>query len=144
MSVTITIENNRQYCLANGLADERSYDCDCCDGCDCCDDGRITYLVFPWDLNIANGNFAPLWRALGFALDANDDWAGHTDGRVLAAALERVTAAQLARPESISTGAKGAMFYDVGLSVERIERYLTALRQIANEAERRESPVVWH
>lgn len=119
MSVTITIDGNREYCHARGL-------------------GRVDadgVAHRPFELNLANANFATLWAALGF--DA-EPW-GDADGRTIAA---RIAATEPALIERIDT-TPAANCWTAGITIDQAARYLGHLATIAREAERRERPVVW-
>ena len=109
MSITITIQNNREYCHENTLVKHVTEECSCTEGFEgqkvqpdpacpyCRGHGATSEKRYLYDLNIAQGNFAALWRSLGLTL--REDLWGHIDGRtllrVLAVPVERLT-----RPES--------------------------------------------
>lgn len=144
MSVTISIRGNQHYCRKNGLDREESVPCGCGPATDCPDcggNGRITFLTYPFELNVTNTNFAAVWTVLGFVAD----WAGSLDGRTLATRLATVDAATIAasREQEIADGPDGPRIVNYGIRPIQAACYLDALRAIAAEAERREEPVVW-
>lgn len=94
---------------------------------------------FPFEFNLANGNFASLWRSLGLTL-REDVW-GHIDGRTLLGVLE-VPVEKLLSQDSQYDGDQGGTVIDFGISRSQAERYLQLLRSLADEASRREEPVV--
>jgi len=138
MSITITIDNNRPYCLDRDLQTYTTFDCDC-EGenpdCPYCKGtGRESFEQLPFELNLANANFRTLANALGL----DDDDYGETDGRVLLKALQR-TPTELVLRETVESGNS----YFAGIQGEQASRYFTALTEIANEAIRREEKVIW-
>lgn len=144
MSVTISIRGNQSYCRKNGLDREEAVPCGCGPATDCPDcggTGRITFLTFPFELNLTNANFAAVWNALGIA----QDWAGSLDGRALAARLATADADQIAasRTPRVSETPDGPRMVEFGIRPIQAACYLDSLAEIAAEAERREEPVVW-
>ena len=151
MSTTITIRYNREYCTENELVENIQETCNCADELDdqskadpncpyCYGKGTVSSRKFPFEFNLANGNFVSLWRSLGLTL-REDAW-GHIDGRTLLGVLE-VPVEKLLTPDSQYDGDQGGTLIDFGISRSQAERYLQLLRSLADEASRREEPVVW-
>jgi hypothetical protein len=152
MSITITIQNNREYCHENTLVKHVTEACSCTEGFEgqrveadpacpyCRGHGTTSEKRYPYELNIAQGNFASLWRSLGLVL--REDLWGHIDGRtllrVLAVPVERLT-----RPESQDQEDTGGTIIDSGISRFQAQRYIDLLKALADEASRREEFVVW-
>jgi hypothetical protein len=140
MSVTITISDNRAYCQAHGMIERETFDCQCvdfpeitdCQGCQ--GTGKVTFEHSPFDMNLANTNFAAVWSALG--LDA--EYSGEIDGRTLLARLATITADAFIR-DPVRYG----NMISSGVILEQAERYASSLTSIATEAARREEKVVW-
>lgn len=150
MTVTITILRNGCYCEEHGLVQVDRYPCFACTNLDpacppdadcpvCEGTGQEAFRSYPFELNVANRNFATLWSALG--LDA--DYCGRMDSRQLQAALRAADAALILRDTVVETSPARATFIDQGISPDQARRYLEALAEIASEAERREEPIVW-
>lgn len=144
MAVTITIRNNDQFCVNHKLVRYDAYDCGCdrnprCP--DCGGAGEIRFPVYPFSLNVANGNFATLWSALGFDADVD---CGSMDGRALAAALRNLDPALLIRADRASETPDGPRVYWAGIVGAQADRYIEILSAIADEAQRREELVIWY
>ena len=151
MSITITIRYNREYCTENELVENIQETCNCADELDdqtkadpnchyCYGKGTVSSRKFPFEFNLANGNFVSLWKSLGLTL-REDVW-GHIDGRTLLGVLE-VPVEKLLTPDSQYDGDQGGTVIDFGISRSQAERYMQLLRSLADEASRREEPVVW-
>lgn len=151
MSTTITIENNLAYCRAHNLAVERPSYCQCCyptgdnpePGCPGCNgtgiDCPIPFVDLPFEMNLANGNFNTLWSALGFTPSQG----GSMDARQILRVLASMDTELLLRAEDTATGKKGCQVYYGGICEEQAESYLSRLKEIAEEAAKREELVVW-
>ncbi len=151
MSITITIRYNREYCYENKLIEDIQESCNCVDEfadqakaeptCPYCyGKGTVSSRKFPFEFNLANGNFVSLWKSLGLTL--RDDIWGHIDGRTLLRVLE-VPVEKLLSQDSQYEGEHGGTLIDFGISRSQAERYMLLLRSLADEASRREEPVVW-
>ena len=151
MSITITIRYNREYCYENKLIEDIQESCNCIDEfadqakaeptCPYCyGQGTVSSRKFPFELNLANGNFVSLWKSLGLTL--RDDVWGYIDGRTLLQVLE-VPVEKLLSQDSQYDGEQGGTLIDFGISRSQAERYMQLLRSLADEASRREEPVVW-
>lgn len=148
MSVTITIADNRQYCTANNLG--RTVREECCTDhdvlCPCCHGhGFVEYVELPFELNLANGNFATLAAALGVFDDDNGqvEYCGAVDGRRLLTALRSLDPALVLRAPAAEYDDGRLRVFHGGLTREQVARYIAELSAIAAEAERREQPIVW-
>ena len=147
MSVTITIENNRDHARENELVELEVYECQCLDlgpdpapDCPTCRGAGVCSVEhLPFELNLANGNFVTFFSALGLAVDH----AGELDGRAVAAALASFSpelAIRGARDEKVDGGPR---VITAGTTDRQVDRYVVELAAIAGEAERREEKVVW-
>lgn len=137
MSITFTIQDNREYCLENDLARTDWLDCNCDKNPKCYECGglgKFKIETLPFELNIANGNFDSFMRGWRCGLEN----CGSMDGRKLLWLLDQVQQERCTRAAS-----QRDRYIDFGLSDEQVSRYLGVLSEIANEAIRRESPVVW-
>lgn len=151
MSVTISVANNHYYCDRAGLTKIQIMECHCgdCDlgfdqGCDICGgSGEMPIAVYPFELNVANGNWCAIIRELGIG-DPQDLTTGECWGCLMQGALSRVTPEALVKNPSIDFGLTGTTVYEAGRTLDQAGRYLKALRIIAEEAIRREEMVVWN
>ncbi len=153
MSVTFTIADNERYCREN--FPERivsvAYECLCCDssmdiaptpGCPHCRGSGICGVeTFPYELNVANGNFRTLMAALGMEAESGF---GDCQPRELLQAVTATSAGWIVREERVESLPEQAQAIYCGIDQEQAERYLEALAEIAREAERREQPVIWY
>ncbi len=140
-----------RYCTENELVENIQETGNCADELDdqtkadpncpyCYGKGTVNSRRFPYEFTLANGNFASLWRSLGLTL-REDVW-GHVDGRTLLRVLE-VPVEKLLSQDSQYEGEQGGTLIDFGISRSQAERYMLLLRSLADEASRREEPVVW-
>lgn len=125
MSVSITISGNVQFCDRNGLFREIH------------DDYGIM-REYPFDMNLANGNFAALWSAMGM-----DSMYGDIYPQKLAARVRALKCEDVVREESSEFGSGGCEIINCGLPAEQVSRYIEALSLMCEEAERREEKIVW-
>lgn len=151
MSVTITIVDNCEYCDENSLVRTEIEPCLCLhDGkpeadCHYCQgSGKWTEKIYPFEMNLANGNFATLWKALGLNKLNDDMWGGSLDGRIILRALATLDRSRVLRAPSKLIEDGQPAIYVGGIDHEQAERYISTLTQIANEATRRESHVCWN
>jgi len=140
MSVTISIEDNCNYCREHNLVQIEEYECSCVQfpregECFMCHGtGKETFEVYPFDMNLANGNFHMLWNALALPFD----YSGCIDARIVRDALKGFDIALLIR-DTIQDG----NVINCGVDEERAVRYIARLTEIVDEAERRERKVCW-
>lgn len=149
MSVTITIANNRKHTIDNGAMQYDEYDCQRCefDGknpeCRECKpyggNGKVRFERLPFEMNVANGNFAMLWNALALPFD----YCGSIDARQVLPVVNATTPELLIRATDDSGSDGGVRVIRCGVGYEQAESYLTRLKAIAEEAARREEPIVW-
>lgn len=131
MSITVTIENNREYVKANcpELIEVETYDCN--------DEVRtIEYL--PFELNMANGNFGDVFRSIGLALTEDTFWYGN-----MSAAEFRKHLNQLKPAKLTSEAEQDGIVYTQGRTIEQATRYYWQLNKICNEALKRGARIVW-
>ena len=136
MSVTLYIENNRQYVDENcpEQIEEIVYDTP---GYDLFIDRR-----YPFEMNLANGNFFALWSAL----DLEADYCGEIHPNLVLGALKRKAsraASELVREASASREDGKCLMIDCGRSEGQVSRYFFRLREIASEALRRGEMLYW-
>lgn len=162
MSVTFTIHKNIEYCQKKGICREEVYDCQCIDcnngvpkqDCmDCHGEGKVRFLVYPYELNMVNSNFKTFTSALGM----ENDYCGDIDPRKLEDLLCKLNPelAIRANKDEIVENAKVKsddveLFHvhqvnviDYGLDAEQINRYITILFDICEEAIKRNELIVW-
>lgn len=144
MSVTISICNNIQYCERKHLVQKNMHECGCvCDGqpepkCWICKGtGEWEETVYPFEVNVSNGNFIALWKAIGLRIDCSD-LSGRMDGRVMLRALKSIDVKSMVREPVVDGN-----HMDFGISSDQADRYIETLTKISMEAERRESDVCW-
>jgi len=151
MTVTISINHGIQWAEENNKVEIREGECGflgaiCHDGCPYCK-GTSMYSekVYPFELNVANGNWSTFANALGL-VDSDSMYEGWADGRVIIGLIKRFC------PELSIRGERGerdeqnegeARIIDCGLSAAQVSRYAIVLAEIASEAERREEKVCW-
>ena len=129
MSVTITISGNETYCHKHNLVEYEEFE------------GTKSPL-YPYQLNISNSNFSTFANAIGLVDQEDDMWTGE----IYPQKLKRLIACfdpQLAVREQNDDDDNGSRFIDCGLPEEKVDRYLTLLTIMAEEAERREEKIVW-
>ncbi len=147
MSVTITIENNRDHAREAELVELEIYECQCLDlgddpavDCPACRGAGVCSVEhLPFELNLANGNFVTFFSALGLAADH----AGELDGRVVAEALASFAPELAIRGATDEKVDDGPRVITAGTTERQVDRYVVELAAIASEAERREERVVW-
>lgn len=148
MSVTITIANNDTYCKNNNLVTQDVYECQQCsfDGVspncqECGGNGKVSFDHFPFERNLANGNFRTLFASL--ALEPGEYLNGEIDARTMKKALRSAEVALIER-EGRTEGEQGkVVIHHCGIDKEQASRYLEWLLEITAEAERREEMIVW-
>ena len=133
MSVTITIENNHQYVDQHcaELIKIETFEPDEFDPEGC------SYKEYPFEMDLANINFAALWRALG--LYTEDCFTGSMSANLLLSYLKRLRINNICREDE-----KEDNYFAQGIDREKATRYYWSLMQIAKEAEKRNTNVVWY
>lgn len=141
MGVTITIAANDKFCRDNGLTTVEKEECFCDGkGCEFCEmKGFYEMESRPFEMNVTCANFATLWNSLGLQFDGENDWCGEIAPHAVLSVLRTMDPALLLK----ETRVEGNMT-SFGTGEERAARYLNGLREIANEAERREENIVWY
>jgi hypothetical protein len=131
VSVTITINNNHKFVDSNcpELIQVEIFDKDI-------DPDQVEYKNYPFELNIANGNFASLWQALGLYTD--DCYSGEISPKILLAYLNQLSLKRVCTPDEIKDN-----FYTQGIDLSRASRYYWNLMQITKEAIKRNELIVW-
>lgn len=145
MSVTVTVANNENYCVENNLVGYTEYGCQTCefdgnkpDCRECGGSGKVRFDDFPFEMNIANGNFSRVWQAL----DLPVEFGGHLDAKTLLAKVAACDVSKIVRdPRSEQSG--NVRVHYCGISHEHAQSYLSRLEDIAREADRRGKEVVW-
>jgi len=148
--ITISIANNEDHAEELGLVSSETHPCVCTYAlgtpdalCACCDGtGEVTLELYPYEYNLSAGAFSTLWHSLGFAYRDS----GTIDPRTLLQRIRSTPAELLTKParEEVvySEGDPHTMRF-AAVTVARAEQYLEELTDIAEEAEKREDPVVW-
>jgi len=131
MSVTITIENNHKYIDTNHpeLITVEVFDKDI-------DPYQVEYKVYPFELNLASGNFICVWQALGLYDD--DCYCGSISANLLISCLTQFSVKSICREDS-----QDGNIYTQGIDIDRAARYYWSVMQIAQEAKKRNALVVW-
>ena len=94
MSVTISIHGGIQWAEENDEVDIREVECGftgkvCHAGCQYCEGTSfVTEKVYPFELNVANGNWSTFANALGL-VDSDSMYEGWADGRVIIGLIKR-------------------------------------------------------
>lgn len=113
---------------------------------DCFDGEEFRYSRY--NLNVANANFYTLWSALGFETLDNGDYCGKMHPMHMLKALARVNPELITR-DGIGENPLKDIFiqcknvYWGGIDLERANRYIQKLTEIAKEALRREEMIIW-
>ena len=152
MSVTIFPAGNGEFCEANNLVAYNEYECQCVDFLEhfpadgpkcraCGGSGKIQFPYHPFEMNLANGNFRTFWSSLG--LDTGEYLGGGIHPQEVLNALNSYDPALGIRAEQRSTGAGGCRVINCGVDLDRVNDYVTGLREIAEEALRRGVDIVW-
>jgi hypothetical protein len=131
MSITVTIENNREYVKANcpeliEVVTQDYYG----------DAYTIEYL--PFELNMANGNFGAVFRAMGLALTEDDFFFGSIPATEFRKHLNQLKPTKL----TYESTQEGIMFTQ-GRTLEQATRYYWQLNKICNEALKRGANITW-
>ena len=148
MTVTISINHGIQWAEANSKVEIREGECGflgavCHDGCPYCK-GTSMYSekVYPFELNVANGNWSTFANALGL-VDSDSTYDGMVDGRVILGLIRRFCPELSIRGEREEQNEGGPHVIYCGLSAAQVSRYAIEIAKIASEAERREEKVCW-
>ena len=145
MSVTILIANSKKYIDQNHpeMIKVETYDCQCAyggtpeDDCwECKGSGIVKFENYPYEMNLANGNFRTLWNSLGFSTE--EGLYGVMRPQAILKALKR-TPYELIERESKQEG----NVHTGGIHTGQAMRYLEVLEVIAREAEKREEVIIW-
>lgn len=143
MTVTITINDNGSYCREHNLERIHRVECHCVGelpGCPICSgQGCFEYADLPYELNLANANFATLWSSLGF--DATEY--GEMAPSDLLLALHCGSPELACRAERLEQIGDGPVLLELGIAREQADRYHHVLREIAEEAAERDEPIIW-
>lgn len=165
MTVTITIMCNSEYIdkYRPELVKVVPEHCQCFDpslgpdpDCPMCGGTGVDPIIgpeskwYPFEMNIASANFITLWSALGLEVDKEDP-CGHCDGRQIIDALERVMPELMVRTNHVEVthkvtpdgSAEHINTFTFGIDLIKAQRYIKDLREIAEEAIKREEPVYW-
>lgn len=140
MSVTIAPTNNLEFCESNNLVKVETEDCLCVGGpenkqCHYCGGTKIwESKIYPFEMNVANGNFSTIWAALGLEFD----YCGEIDATILSNAI-KCTEIDLIRRANYVDG----NYYCFGIDTKRANYYLDTLKNICSEAIRRNTSVSW-
>lgn len=152
MSVTITIASNIEYCTKNNLVTFEEYDCQHCSYYDATPEcfecggnasghsGKVRFNIYPFEMNLANGNASTFLSALGIDFD----YCGEMDARVIISALKSYDPALCVRSAVDEQNPNEARMINCGISFEHAESYSQRLFAIAIEAEKREEKIVWY
>ena len=142
MSVTIFPTNNLKFCEENNLIETKIEDCLCKDaGCAipnchyCQGTGEWTEQIYPFELNLANGNFSTLWNSLGLEFD----YCGEINSGELLKAVSSLDSELLLRANFVD----GENFYSFGIDKNQAARYIKKLHEICLEALKRGESVTW-
>lgn len=143
MSVTVSIQGNHDWCREHGRVVKVKEEC-CCvfkgeaeEDCFLCNGSGIEERdEYPFQLNLANGNFARLCNDLGIKCEPD----GEIDGRTL---LSLLGSPELHVRDTVEHGGDGPFMLTGGITLDQATRYHARLREIALEAQRREALVVW-
>lgn len=144
MSVTITISNNRQHSLENKTIEYVEYECQRCsfygikkDCHECGGNGKVRFEMLPFEMNLANANFSMLWNSLALPFD----WSGSIDPKLVLPVIASTPTELLQRETQVTKG--NCVVISFGVDHDQAESYLTRLKAIAEEADRRKQPIVW-
>jgi len=167
MSITIMIENGREYVGSNmpEAIETETFDCQCIDFTDdgkpeadcfsCQGKGIVSFTQYPFEVNLANANFRTTFSALGLPTDDCGTIAPHA----ILKAINRTPIALMTREEGQShqyiglvdclkkkaedDTSTGPTMIFCGISQDQAQSYQTRLTAIALEAERREENLYW-
>ena len=127
MSITVIINNNIQYIDKNHpemVAIER-YDYY----------GDVEeFKIYPFEMNVSNSNHSMIWNALGLEWD----YSGSIHPVKLLKSLDSIHPDFMVR----ETRSEGNHHF-IGVDLDRVNSYLTRLREIALEAAKREEEIYW-
>jgi len=151
MSITIMINDNQKYIDNNSpeLIHTQTFDCQCVDfsedgkpvsSCfECKGKGTISFTNYPFEMNLANGNFRTLWNSLGL----NFDYCGEIDPRTILKAINRTPVSLVERQTTEDNEEGKVHIIHCGIDTEQAGWYFTTLTEICEEAEKREEKVYW-
>lgn len=152
MSVTIMPGQNMSYCDEHNLVNYTEYDCQTCsfegvkETCSECSTypgpaGKVRFPDYPYELNVANGNFRTLWASL--ALEPGEYLSGFMPPATLRQALDNFDPALMERATTIEEGSTGIRLINCGVTLDQANYYYHRLLEIVTEAERRGVDIVW-
>lgn len=142
MSVTIMPSGNIRFCDENGLVEKILDVCHCVDfdnrenvDCRYCNNTQVyTQEVYPFELNISNSNFSTLWNSLGLDFD----YCGEVETDKVSSALNSLDENLLLRANYVEDN-----FYSFGIDRAQAKRYIDTLKDIVEEATKRNVKICW-
>ena len=138
MSVTITVDGNHQYMQEHPelIQMDGPYDCDCLTNpCSHCNgSGKVSFEVYPFELNLANGNFSTLWCAFGFEPES----IGSMNAKDLKLAVTHTSIGLSEKADKVEGN-----WISFGITKRQVETYFKRLHEITNEAIRRNKEIIW-
>lgn len=156
MTVTIMIEGNLEFCDANNLVRVEVEPCLCVGhdpesptasrpGCHYCSgSGEWVERTYPFEMNVANGNFSTLWNALGLATNDDDMWGGSIEAETVQRALACMDHALVQRaPRHVLRGEHNCEIIEAGIDDARANSYVSRLSLIVGEAIKRNKKICW-
>jgi len=151
MSITFAIDNGSDYIRNNKpeMIEVERYDCQCVDfsengkaepDCrECKGSGEVKFDIFPFEMNVANGNAQTVMNSLGLDFD----YCGEINPHRLLKAIQRTPVELACRQGSTDKGDRGCTIIRMGIDIKQANSYLTRLTAIAEEACKREEQVIW-
>ena len=141
MSVTVSPTNNIEFCQKNNLITICKEEC--CEWSDChfCH-GTNEYetKIYPFEMNLSNGNFSTLWNSLGLDFD----YCGEISPEELRDSLLNFDEELLLRANHVEANENGdAHFISFGIDRERAIGYNKRLKAIVAEAFLRKTTISW-
>ena len=144
MSITISPVGNFEHCEKLDLVKINREDCLCYgehrENCHYCNgSGFFEEKIYPYELNISNGNFETLWNALGLEFA----YCGEICPHILLEAVANADVQLIIRANYVDASENGATFYSFGIDAGRAESYLNRLSQIIIQAIARKVKIQW-
>ena len=125
MSITFFINGGQEWAEKNNKVKIKRFE-----------DDNYEMKIYPFELNVANGNAGLIFKMLGMGMD----WCGEADAADI---LRRVRAAVPQTREQTTVRGGGITIINCGVSDSQSLRYLNELEAIAEEAVRRKEKIVW-